>query len=114
MKTLLTLTFALLTICSMESQDFQMVALQPLESQISEVKSNLSTTQELSKPSVVQKLGIAPYTYNKHIQATGEKFAMAGVYVNLYQNRIKLNLNNISGYMFTSAPWALVSLNLQM
>ena len=114
MKNLLTLTFTLLTICSMKSQDFQMFALQPLESQISEVKSKLSTTQQLSKPNVIQKLGIAPYTYNKYIQGTGEKFAMAGVYVNLYQDRIKLNLNNISGYMFTSAPWALVSLNFQM
>jgi hypothetical protein len=114
MKNLFTITFTLLTICSVKSQDFQMVVLQPLESQILEVKFKLTTIQELSKPSVIQQLGIVPYIYNKHIQGTGEKFAMAGVYVNFYQDRIKLNLNNISGYMFTSAPWALVSLNFQM
>ena len=39
---------------------------------------------------------------------------MAGMYVNVYQNKIKLNLNNISDYMFTSTPWALISLNIDI
>ena len=56
---------------------------------------------------------VSPYVFNKFIPGTGEKFSMVGAYVNLYENRLKLNINNISEYMFNSTPWALVSLNFQ-
>lgn len=62
----------------------------------------------------LQNYGVTPYLFCKHIPGTGEKFAMAGMYVNVYQNKIKLNLNNISDYMFTSTPWALISLNIEI
>lgn len=62
----------------------------------------------------LQTLGLEPYVFTKHISGTGEKFSMAGVYVNLYRNKIKVNVNNISGYMFTSTPWALLSINLSL
>lgn len=62
----------------------------------------------------LQNYGVTPYLFCKYIPGTGEKFAMAGMYVNVYRNKIKLNLNNISDYMFTSTPWALISVNIEI
>jgi len=73
----------------------------------------LSYSQPQSKFNL-QNYGVTPYLFCKYIPGTGEKFAMAGMYVNVYQNKIKLNLNNISNYMFTSTPWALISLNIEI
>ena len=73
----------------------------------------LSYSQPQSKFNL-QNYGVTPYLFCKYIPGTGEKFAMAGMYVNVYQNKIKLNLNNISDYMFTSTPWALISLNIEI
>ena len=74
----------------------------------------LSFVRDLSmKENTLNQVGVAPYVFNKYIPGTGEKFSMVGAYVNLYDNRLKLNVNNISHYMFSSAPWALVSLNFK-
>jgi|LakMenE18May11ns_1017448.scaffolds.fasta_scaffold9838210_2 hypothetical protein len=61
----------------------------------------------------ISKLGFQPYTFNKYIQGTGEKFAMLGLYVNLFDDKLKLNLNNTSDYLLTTTPWALLSLNFK-
>jgi len=74
----------------------------------------LSFVRDLSPRDIPSnQVGVAPYVFNKYIPGTGEKFSMVGAYVNLYENRLKLNVNNISQYMFSSAPWALVSLNFK-
>lgn len=62
----------------------------------------------------LQKVGIQPYVFNKYISGTGEKFVMGGVYVNLYQSSVKLNINNISGDMFTTLPWTMLSFNFKI
>jgi hypothetical protein len=60
--------------------------------------------------------GVTPYIFNKHIQGTGEKFGMLGLYMDLFGEdvKLKLNVNNISDYMLTSLPWTLVSLNVPL
>jgi hypothetical protein len=60
--------------------------------------------------------GVTPYIFNKHIQGTGEKFGMLGLYMDLFGDdvKLKLNVNNISDYMLSSLPWTLVSLNVPL
>jgi len=74
----------------------------------------LSFVRDLSiKETMFNQVGVAPYVFNEYIPGTGEKFSMVGAYVNLYENRLKLDINNISYYMFNSAPWVLVSFNFK-
>ena len=66
--------------------------------------------------SYLNRKGVSPYIFMKHVPGTGEKFGMMGVYVNLFGEdvTVKLNVNNISEYLVNSLPWALVSLNLKI
>ena len=91
-----------------------------INAQVCGVQSNYSQSIKLSfvrdlsnKETMFNQVGIAPYVFNKYIPGTGEKFSMVGAYVNLYEHRLKLNVNNISQYMFSSTPWALVSINFK-
>jgi hypothetical protein len=113
-KTFLSVALTILVVFLVNGQDFKGVPLHPLESQIQETKFKLIYHQQPVQLTTVTKINVDPYIFNKHIHGTGEKFAMVGVYLNLYRDKVKLNINNISGYMFTSAPWALVSLNFRM
>lgn len=82
---------------------------------VSKFQKQLQVSNSLPKSNFsLQNYGVTPYLFCKYITGTGEKFAMTGIYVNVYQNRIKLNINNISDYMFTSKPWVLISLNLKL
>lgn len=60
--------------------------------------------------------GVTPYIFNKHVQGTGEKFGMLGLYMDLFGKdvKLKLNVNNMSDYMLTSLPWTMVSLNIPL
>ena len=66
--------------------------------------------------SYLNRKGVSPYIFMKHVTGTGEKFGMMGVYVDLFGEdvTVKLNVNNISEYLVNSLPWALVSLNVRL
>ena len=91
-----------------------------INAQVCCVQSNYSQDIKLSfvrdlsiKETMFNQVGVAPYVFNEYIPGTGEKFSMVGAYVTLYENRLKLDINNISYYMFNSAPWVLVSFNFK-
>jgi hypothetical protein len=75
-----------------------------------------NTSSNFDIISFMNKKGVTPYIFMKHIPSSGEKFGMMGVYVDLFGEDIsmKLNLNNVSDYMVNSLPWALLSLNVKL
>ena len=84
-----------------------------------QIVSKLNIDDNMKNQSVIDflnKNGVTPYLFNKHISGTGEKFGMVGLYLDLYGDdvKLKLNLNNVSEYMLNSMPWALLSLNIPL
>lgn len=82
-----------------------------------EIQTKLAQNEFNKNESVVDFLnskGVVPYIFNKHVEGTGEKFGMMGLYLNLFGKdvKVKLNLNNTSGYLLNSLPWTLLSVNI--
>ena len=108
---LLILTFTL----SVQSKEMMFQTQDTTSFDINILIENVNVVYSTSNQKTnLQKVGIQPYVFNKYISGTGEEFVMGGVYVNLYQSNIKLNINNISGDMFTTLPWAMLSLSLKI
>ena len=80
------------------------------------LKLPTSKSSDFNLISYLNRKGVSPYIFMKHVPGTGEKFGMMGVYVDLFGEDItvKLNVNNISEYLVNSLPWALVSLNVRL
>jgi hypothetical protein len=80
------------------------------------LKLPTSKPSDFNLISYLNRKGVSPYIFMKHVPGTGEKFGMMGVYVDLFGEdvTVKLNVNNISEYLVNSLPWALVSLNVRL
>ena len=80
------------------------------------LKLPTSKPSDFNLISYLNRKGVSPYIFMKHVTGTGEKFGMMGVYVDLFGQdvTVKLNVNNISEYLVNSLPWALVSLNVRL
>jgi hypothetical protein len=83
-----------------------------------EIKEKLKISDVNKNFDVVSYLngkGVTPYIFMKHIPGTGEKFGMMGVYLDLFGKdvNVKLNMNNVSGYLIKEIPWTLLSLNVK-
>ena len=80
------------------------------------LKLPTSKPSDFNLISYLNRKGVSPYIFMKHVTGTGEKFGMMGVYVDLFGEdvTVKLNVNNISEYLVNSLPWALVSLNVRL
>jgi len=82
-----------------------------------EIQTKLVQNEFNKNESVVDFLnskGVVPYIFNKHVDGTGEKFGLMGLYLNLFGKdvKVKLNLNNTSDQLLNSLPWTFLSVNI--
>jgi len=82
-----------------------------------EIQTKLVQNEFNKNESVVDFLnskGVVPYIFKKHVDGTGEKFGLMGLYLNLFGKdvKVKLNLNNTSDQLLNSLPWTFLSVNI--